>query len=407
MDMHAITNNVGSVLAMLPRFARPPRPGNSQPPSGSEPVFCPDAVAGGVDIAILRESARRLGVLLPDELGWFGRLVRERLRRALAERATPDWERLHPRLTVEERAEHHVARTARRAALCGGLSAAGAHVGEALTLLTEGLAAPICVPAVAASIAGELFASAKMQIDLVFDLASIYGAAFDVSDTAELAAIFDLALHGGKAIGSAPAGRAPRPSTEDEIFARLGRGLLEDAMFGLVPFVGIPCSAVRTYRATARVGAEARRWIRRHVALRDALRSVVVRTAPALLLEGAWLLATVDGVVTHEELLIVAAVARALACDAASVAARFDASDERRWLEAAAALDLPDRAALLDALVITAGLRGPTKHPERRFLARVGGALGLDIDFAQIDALHRHLEEGPSASNYRSRRWIS
>ena len=68
--------------------------------------------------------------------------------------------------------------------------------------------------------------------------------------------------------------------------------------------------------------------------------------------------------------------------------------DEHRWLAAASALDAQERASLLDALVVTAGLRGPTRHPERRFLQRVGDALGGTVDFAQIDAVHQHLDEG-------------
>src|SRR5262249_15014377 len=142
---------------------------------------------GASCIDALREHARRIGVLPPESAGWLGKLVRERVRRSLSGRATPDWDGLYPGLTLDQRAARHVARAARRAALCGGISAAGAHVGETVTLLTEGLAAPICVPAVVAAIAGEAAASAKVQIDLVFDLASMHRAPFDPGDAAELA----------------------------------------------------------------------------------------------------------------------------------------------------------------------------------------------------------------------------
>ncbi len=242
---HAITSTLGSILRLLPRWLRAVRPGEM--PEASTP-----------------SSAWR-----PDEgaMEWFGALVHERLRRSLAERTARDWEALYPGATMEERAARHIAGAARRAALTGGLSAAGAHVGEALTILTEGLTAPMCVPAVVAAIGAEVVTSAKVQIDLVFDLASIHGVAFDVSDTAELATIFDLALHGGRA---SAAGGEPRPSNGDAMLARLGRGLLEDALLGLVPFVGIPFSAVHGHRATARVGAVACRHLRGRIALREA-----------------------------------------------------------------------------------------------------------------------------------------
>jgi hypothetical protein len=389
MAPHALTD---AVLQMFPRFARPLRPSTLQPVVGPEPAFCRD-VEG------LRASARRLGVLPQDGLGWFGKLVREHVGRSLAERTAPDWESLYPGLSADARAERHVAHAARRAALSGGLAAAGAHVGEVVTLLTEGLAAPICVPAVVASLAGEIVATAKVQIDLIFDLGSIYGVPSDVSDTAQLAEIFDLALHAGKETGARCAGDALPAATEDEILARLGRAILEDAMLGLVPFVGIPFSAAGSYRATARVGAVARRFVRRRAALREALRGLPWQAPRALLLEGAWLLATASGVTTNEELLIVAAIARSLSPEERSAALHgarhIDAPDERCWLERASSLDARERAALADALVVVAGLRGPTRHPERRFLVSAGAALGLPLDLARVDAIHCALDGGP------------
>jgi hypothetical protein len=363
---------------------------DSPPPREDEGASCIDA---------LRESARRLGVLPPDGAGWFGRLVRARLRRSLVGRATPDWDGLYPGLVLDQRVERHVARAARRAALCGGISAAGAHVGETVTLLTEGLAAPFCVPAVVAAIAGEAAASVKVQIDLVFDLAAMHGVPFDPGDAGELAEIFDLALFAGR-MASPGAGCCPdpRPVADDDLLARLGRGLFEDAVLGLVPFVGIPCTAASSYRATVRVGAVALRWIRRRVALRGALRRLTADPAPALLLEGAWLLATVDGMATRDELAIVAAIARSTPGGAEAALARLDAADEPRWLADAVLLDAGQRAVLLDALVITAGLRGPTRHPERCFLARVGATLSLPVDFARIDAIHRDLHEAAGSA---------
>ena len=380
---HAIISLFGPVLRLLPDWLRAARPGEL--PEASPQSAAPRPDDGAVDVASLRAAARRLGVLPPEAVGWFGALVRDRLRRSLAERTARDWESLYPGATVEERAARHIASAARRAALSSGLSAAGAHVGEVLTVITEGLTAPMCVPAVVAAMVADVVASAKVQIDLVFDLASIHGVAFDVSDAAELATIFELALHGGEA----------RPSNGDAMLARLGRGLLEDALLGLVPLVGIPYSVVHGHRATARVGAVACRRLRGRIALREALVGARSCAPPELLLEGAWLLAVVDGVATHEELLLVAALARGVTADAWS---RLDATDERRWLARAASLEPLERAALLDALVVTAGLRGPTRHPERCFLIRVGEALGLAVDFARIEAVRRRLGDEPAVS---------
>ncbi len=398
MVTRAITT---TVRRLLPRFARPSRPGVSPPVSAYEPAFCRDTTSS-LDIEGLRASARRLGVLPTEGLGWFGELLRERVERSLAERNSPDWDALYPGMTADERADRHIAHAARRAALSGGLAAAGAQVGEVLTILTEGLAAPICVPAVVASLAGEIVASAKVQIELVFDLGSIYGVPSDVRDTAELAEIFDLALHASKADGPWRAGEASRLATADEILARLGRSILEDAVLGLVPFVGIPVGAAGSYRATMRVGATARCFVRRRAALREALRNASFNGPRALLVEGAWLLATANGVATYEELLVVAAIARSLSDDERAAALHdarhIDAPDERCWLERVSLLGARERAALADAMAVVAGLRGPTRHPERRFLARAGDAVGVPVDVDRIEAIHRSLEwEAPAS----------
>jgi hypothetical protein len=197
--------------------------------------------------------------------GWFCTVLSERLRRSAGRRAARDWRAVYPNATAEERADAHVAHVARLAALYGGLSAASGHIGEAVTVLTGGAAAPLCVPAVMASLTGEVLASTKAQIDLVLDLGSIYGVAFETSDMGEIIAILDLALRAGDA------GAGATPScTDNEILVRLGRSLFESAVLGLVPLVGIPCSAAARYRSIARVGAHARGVLRRRVAQRNA-----------------------------------------------------------------------------------------------------------------------------------------
>jgi hypothetical protein len=384
---------MGSMLRRSTRVAAPARTCDLPIVGGHDPAFCRDASPA---VEGLRESARRLGVLRADPAGWFGELVRGRLRRALFERTATDWDRIYPGLGVEARAERHVAAAARRAALTGGISAGFAHVGEVVTVFTEGVAAPLCVPAVAAAMLGDIVACAKVQIEMVFDLASIHQVAFDLHDTAELARIFDLALRGDARAGAEIDGRWPSPAAGDALLARLGRGLLDDAMLGLLPFVGIPFSATSNYRATRRVAAVAGRALRRRLALREALAGAAFTAPPAMLVEGAWLLSTADGIATHEELLVVAAIARAVTPDRAPALDSLDACDERRWLERAAALSAPERTALLSGISLAASLRGPTRHPERCLLSRIGHALSLPVDFAAIDAAHRRLGDAPA-----------
>lgn len=227
---------------------------------------------------------RRIAVLPPQDLGWFGALLRGWVGRSLAKRTVRDWERLYPGLSADARADRRIARAARLSALSGALTAAGALVGEALTIVTDGLAAPIGLSAAAVSVATQIIASAKVQIDLVHDLASIYGVSSDGRNTTELAEVFDLVFDAGKARGAWRGGGVSRPATDRAILTRLGLRIVENATLGLVPLVGIPVSAVRSYRATVRVGEAARRVLRRRAALRPSARrrtATELRGAPA------------------------------------------------------------------------------------------------------------------------------
>lgn len=49
-------------------------------------------------------------------------------------------------------------------------------------------------------------------------------------------------------------------------------------------------------------------------------------------------------------------------------------------------------------MVVVARLRGPTRYPERRFLAHAGTALGFPIDFARIQVIHHGLDGAWPAS---------
>ncbi len=67
-----------------------------------------------------------------------------------------------------------------KASVAGAFASAGASAGELLSLFTEGLGAPIGVPAIVVSMCGEAAYTAMLQIDLACDLGSVYGVTFDV-----------------------------------------------------------------------------------------------------------------------------------------------------------------------------------------------------------------------------------
>jgi len=84
---------------------------------------------------------------------WFRALL-EHHAKARRSKVT-DWATVYPGADLEERADRHVARVGRRLAFAGAAASAGASAGELLTLLTDGMAAPVGVPAAMVSMMAE------------------------------------------------------------------------------------------------------------------------------------------------------------------------------------------------------------------------------------------------------------
>ncbi len=199
----------------------------------------------------------------PATVGWFALLLRDRLRKSRRPVA------LENASNLDEQGERLIVNAARRAALAGSLFSAGSQVGELMTAVTDGLVAPLTVPAMFASAAAQAAYCTGVHVDLACDLASLYGVPFDVDDTAELATVFHLALGHSEAL----------VSDDEVLLGRIGKALVREAMFGLVPFFGVPCSAVHNYRATRRLALQALGYVkqRRVEAARRALPVLAAR----------------------------------------------------------------------------------------------------------------------------------
>jgi hypothetical protein len=383
------------------------RPGKRPGAAGGEAAFCPDGfdstnrdeTADATDLDQIRACAQHVGALQRRDVGWFSRLMGERLHTSRGRRTS--WTSEGPSFDADACAEAQIARASRKAALAGGLSSTGGQVGELAIVLTEGLAAPLGLPAALASVAFETVYSAVVQIDLVCDLASIYGVPFDTRDIGEVAAVFDLVLRSGSGVTPSRSGADRVLAPDDtELLARIGRALLEDGLLGLVPLVGIPCTAARTYRATRSLGESARDYARKRLAVRETLGAALAAAHfdTTLLLEGAWLLATADGVLTHEELLLLSTIARSIPEHRRPPIERLRHVGEGVWIARMARLDGYERDAILAGLHLVAGLRGATGVPERRFLEHAGEAIGQTIDFARIAHVRRQVDHGSAPS---------
>jgi hypothetical protein len=360
-------------------------------------------------MAKLRDAAKHLGVASIRDGSWFQSVLRTHVR-AHAERMDRSrFDRLYPKLSLEERAQAEVGKTALKSAAAGALASAAASTGELISLVTEGLAAPVGLPGAALAMGLEAAFTALLQIDLACDLALIYGVPFNADDVGELATLFGLALdmdvHSKKDKEEEDAVGAPRGFLarlmhleEGEIGQRIGRKLLEDSLVrNVVPVVGVPISARWNYVATLRFGNRAKKYLRGRRALAGSIKRLDLGGADAkLLVQGGWLIATVDGEAGHEEMLALSAIMDQLPAETRRALASNGtlSEDEAGWLTAVGKADKGGQPALIDALTLVATADHELATPERRFLERLGGALGREVDFARIEKINSHLTQG-------------
>src|SRR5262249_60832348 len=121
-----------------------------------------------------RHGTAKLGMDRILDGRWFRKAALEHMRRHSTNVACAYWDKAFPKLDVEKRADTVIARACRRASVAGVLASAGASTGEIVSIFTEGLAAPIGVPAVALLMCSEAAYTTLLQIDLACGLGSIY-----------------------------------------------------------------------------------------------------------------------------------------------------------------------------------------------------------------------------------------
>jgi hypothetical protein len=374
------------------------------------------------DMAKFRDAAKNLGVDKLRDGSWFRRVIAQHTKKHFETVTPAHWDAMYPRLDVEDRAHEQIVRVARKASAAGVLASIGASTGELLSLVTEGLAAPVGVPAAAASMLGEAAYTSLLQIDLACDLASMYGVPFDADDVGEVATLFGLALEVDIKEKKKEEADAREDETgltaklmaleDGEIAARIGKKLIEEAvMRNIIPIVNLAISARWNYVATKKLGGTVKKYVRYRRALKHSCGKLRLDsvTDPAMLVEGAWLLATVDGEAGHEEVLAMALIMDQLP-EEKRKAIELDKTlgdDEEEWFDALVKLPHEMHDPLLDTLYMIAATDKELEASERRFLRRVGKALKRDIELDRITTICEHLncgEELPDDFLHCSRR---
>jgi tellurite resistance protein len=344
---------------------------------------------------------------------WMQRFIYREIEQRTRTRGATYWDQQFPGLSPENRAQARIRRMLTRSTVAGVAAAAGASTAEVLSIAGEGLTALGAIPLGLLSVGAEMVYTTALEIDLAFDLASIYGVPFAHDDVGEISTLLALALgvdlvdephvHDKPvAPGETKMFRVMRQMHREDFAQSVAKGVVRQAVLrNAVPVVGVIVSAAWNLIVLRRFADQVHTAVRQRLAITRACRDLHLGEprAARIILDGAWLMATVDGNVGHHESLVLATLIDSLPVPqriAANEASFSD--DEEEWFERMLTLDEKAQDVLIDVLSLAASADGALVTPERRLLRRVAKALGRNIDLAQLERKMARLREGTASS---------
>jgi tellurite resistance protein len=340
---------------------------------------------------------------------WVQRVIYREIEQRARLRGPAYWEEVLPGLPPATRADARIRRMLSRATVASVAAAAGATSAELLPLMTESIAAPIALPIAVCSVGAEMLYTTVLQIDLAFDLASIYGVPFAADDVGEISTMLAAALgvelvgeptrHDKPAApGETKSWRVQRQMLRSDFARHLGNTLLGSAIArNVLPVAGIVAGAAWNQIVLRRFAREVHTAVRRRLGIVNACRGVRLRDLPSArsILDGAYLIATADGDIHHQEALALATLIDSLNLpDRIAVQDASFTDDEEAWFAHLPALDPGLRPTLLRVLVLVASATGALGTAERRFLKRVARALPCEIHFDAIERFAARVRAG-------------
>lgn len=360
----------------------------------------------------VRTAAREIA-RADERTTWVQRFIYGELSPRAKSRGAEYWDNLFPGLPPIERAERRIDRALTRATIAGVAAAGGATAAELISIVTDGAAVPIAIPLGLGSVGAEMLYTTALQIDLAFDLASIYGVPFAGNDVGEIATLLAMSLgvdlvrepsrhdKPGAKPGATKHLRVLRQMRRRDFAADLGSKLLQQSVIrNSLPIVGIVVSAVWNQIGMRRYARAAHMAARKRASIVRICRDVRLGDAqPARrILDGAWLLATADGELEHGEALALAALIDTLEVpERIAVQEASFTDDEEAWFEHVPELPADARDVLIDVLALVAVADGPVTTPERRFLQRLGKVLGREIDPRKFERFLEQLNPGEAS----------
>ena len=389
-------------------------------PGSAAPFHAVAAGVGELGVALreagtkVRTAVRELRRGENEASSYLHRFIEHELEQRLEQRSRAYWDQLFPGLPPEERAVRRIRRMLTRATVAGVVAGAGASAAELLSIVTDGTAAAAAVPLGLASVGAEMLYITALEIDLAFDLATIYDVPFGQDAVGEIATLLGLAL--GVSLSDEPslhdqpvtAGetkpwRVLRQMQRGDFSKRVSKALIQQSVLrNVVPVAGVVVSAVWNQIVLRRFARAV------HTAMRQRL--MIVRTfervklddptSARIVLDGAWLLATADGVIGHPEALALSTLIRSLGLpERIATSEPSVVEDEEGWFERLGSLDPKAHGVLLDVLALVASTDGDFTTAERRFLRRVAKTLGCTIDLVSVERTVARLRIGEALSS--------
>jgi hypothetical protein len=230
---------------------------------------------------------------------WFNEFVRAMLstyaERIMSEGGIEYFRRRYPGLPRDRIAQEVVDLAVNYATVAGAASGAASTAAFAATIGTAGGAAVVSVPAAVTTIGAEILWTTRLQLRMVYDLATVYGYPIDLDDPTDLYRAFQMAFGvqaaatGGMTVKTfAPEvarsavrgvihGHTPliQQAARRVLGPRIGRRITQKAILrSTLPVAGIVVSGVWNRVTTQSIGTACRHDLRALGRVRDAVRDL-------------------------------------------------------------------------------------------------------------------------------------
>jgi hypothetical protein len=315
----------------------------------------------------------------------------------------------HEGLTGEALIDARISHAQRKSMLAGGLSA-GAYAGVmAGALTTGGLFTWAALPTALASFAFDIYATARIQLRLGWDLALLHDHPVDPHDEEHLLDLAQIS-YGVDTSGTYVAVAAELAPMTTRLAARtagvagrvamdvamrtLGQQLVQRGLVGFaVPALGVPLCAGLNWATTGRIAANARHILRGHRVARDEAQSLREELAatPSLLLQALLWIASADGRLEGVEVRLVDELSALLEGGTALPDGELPSRDAESWLEELSLATPEIRGTVYEAAVRAAALDGVLQVEEGERLRRLAGVCGVGFDLGEVRRVIREM----------------